>query len=433
MPQNLAQNRMNFLQMLAQNPRGWGPSPPPQDMQQQPSAQPNNLAAFGPIAEAVMRQAAPEIVHGRNSSVGGYLAQKARNEATPENALSVGLSATPLRALPLAAGVLGMTTFPSAAGESKSDDVIRLQEQLKAGGYYTGKIDGVMGDVTRDAKAAFERDQLQKQRLQVEADKAAAAKAETDRKSSEGDRKASERATGEKRLLDIQDQDTGFGAAFRKYGPAALGILGIAGGIGTRVGMTRAFRTASEAAAAKADKLIGGASVPERIGGLNTFWQEGGASAVPFKSTSGKAVAVRNAAPSATTLYSKAPWRENVGAYLKPRDVGVGAVTAAEVGGSWTMLQNANQDLQRSQDAVAKDPSEANIERLQYAKRKVAYWDTAYNAGRGFGFGYFSSIPKTRYQAMRPNVAKAEGERLQIEQVLKKSRARQSARAKKMP
>jgi hypothetical protein len=126
MAQLVARRPMNFLEMLAQNPRGWGPVGPaspeegvgdPNEMERGQNA----LAMFGPIAEA----AAP------------YLPQKGREMAEEAAAqapyAALGPTGRLVRAAPRAAGAiaagLGLTAASSGAGKGSEGALQQLMEQ----------------------------------------------------------------------------------------------------------------------------------------------------------------------------------------------------------------------------------------------------------------------------------------------------------------
>lgn len=323
-----------------------------------------------------------------------------------------------------AAGLFGATP----AGEAAEDDpeqIMQLQRELKAKGYYAGKIDGDMGPGTKRAKEAYEKDQAAKEkreieRAKVEAEKAKAeaALAESARKAAKAKQKAKERAAGSQRLKKLSEEESGFGQSMRRYAPLAGYVIGGAAGTGLRRLMTGAANKTSREAAAATDRLISSrGDVPKRAGGVNRFWQEGGAQTPPFKAAPrAKYGMSSNAkAPSATTLY---PPPGVLAQYAKGRDVGVVGGAAAESGFSTYMAQQAHQDLQDARKAVASDPSEANIQRLQQARDAALTWEVLQNIGRGAALGYVPAAAKMPYKSVRPNVARAEAERARLDTLM---------------
>lgn len=117
-------------------------------------------------------------------------------------------------------------------------------------------------------------------------------------------------------------------------------------------------------------------------------------------------------APSAATLY---PSPMGMSDYLRVRDAGVVAGGAAEAGFGHVMAQDAHREVQDAQTAVAADPSEANIQRLQAATDRAALWEMTGNMGRGVAGGYLLSAPKMPYRTTRPDVAAGEAERLRLD------------------
>jgi hypothetical protein len=183
--------------------------------------------------------------------------------------------------------------------------------------------------------------------------------------------------------------------------------------------MTKTFKKSSEEAAKRTDKFIAGrGDIPSRAGGVNRFWQEGGANVPPFKASPKDKFALKSnaKAPSATTLY---PPPSVMSQYVKGRDAGVLAGAGADVAGSQYMASKAFDEMQEAQRAISADPSEANIQRLQDAKTGFAMWESIGRLGMGAGLGYFGSAPKMRYATTRPNVGRAEAERARLDEILK--------------
>lgn len=352
-----------------------------------------------------------------------------------EAPVELGMGLIPaLRMFPKTTGLgAGLATFfggSSEAGEA-GETIKRLQQQLQDAGYYSGKIDGVMGENTRRAKEQFDADQTRKDQMEIqrgEADAArAAAQAKADEvrlKREEGQRQAEQRAAGETRMREMEENVPAWRRVLRDYGPMAGYAVGALAGVGTRKGMTGSFSRGSKEAASKMDDLVSGqGDLPARMGGVNRFFQEGGAREVPFTPapTSRFGMQSNPQAPSATTLHKPPP---RVSEFARVRDAGVmaGAGTEAFVGHK--MAERAREDLSEAYDAVERDPSEANIQRLQAAMDRVSIWDFTGNLGRGLGIGHASMAPKMRYQSTRPNVAAGEAERTRLDLAINPQRGR---------
>lgn len=227
-------------------------------------------------------------------------------------------------------------------------------------------------------------------------------------------RKAGERQAGEERLRELQQETPAWQRLAHDYGPYAGYIPGLLMGHRMRGSMARGYREASAEAANAANRMVSGrGDIPSRVGGVNRFWQEGKASEVPFGVSPRARNGVRaNAnAPAATTLY---PSPLGMSEYGRVRDLGVLGGVGAEVGVTSTMASQARDELAEARKAVAADPSEGNIQRMQAAETQAALWELGANVGRGVGLGYVGAAPFARYQTARPDVQRAEAERLRL-------------------
>lgn len=412
-----------LMELLATNPHGMGQG---RALFSQPSYQESEDEALRTIVNRARLQAAgfnPDVTIPQSLGAFGK-----------EAALQLGAAALPAlraapRALGLATGLGAYLGLPGSGGADEDADRIKaLQRLLKQEGYYSGNIDGNMGPMTQRAKTAYETDRLERQRLQTQQEQAAAARAESERLRLEQEQVAKERFAGEERLRQMEGEVPVARRALREYGPllgygvgAGLGLLG-------RTKMTGLANRASARAAARSSELVSGAGDPaSRIGGINTFWQEGGAAAVPFTSAPRARFAVRSnrAAPSAASLYPAPPTRAQ---YFTGRDVGVLAGAGGEAAFGQVMAQQAQEELTAAQQAVSADPSEANIRRLETARDRMALWEFTGNLGRGFGMGYGGAAFKSRYRPSRPDVAAAEAERIRLDRLLKRRAPRKKAK-----
>jgi hypothetical protein len=392
----------------------------------------NALAMFGPMAEA----AAPNLLRAAvdpRGTVQGQAEEFAIQApfmvaGPPGRAAKVALTATRAAALP---AYLGLSSTPASAGAAKerkgktaeggSEEVKKLQEKMRAAGLYSGPIDGRLdpGGPTMVAKEKFDKLETERLKIETELKKVEAGEKETQRLAADAERKKQEREEGSKRLREMDENESGIAKFAREYGPMIGTGIGMAIGGGTRYGMTKTFKKSSEEAAKRTDKFIASrGDVPSRVGGVNRFWQEGGAKVPPFKASPKDKFALKSnaKAPSATTLY---PPPSVMSQYVKGRDVGVLAGAGADVAGSQYMASKAFDEMQEAQRAVSSDPSEANIQRLQDAKTAVAMWESIGRLGMGAGLGYFGSAPKLRYTTTRPNVGRAEAERARLDEILK--------------
>jgi len=131
MPQTLAQNRMNFLQMLAQNPRGWGPSAPgapgaPEhgaDDQEAEAKRRRFIQLFGVDPSLPSGQFAGETAKN-------FLSQAA-TQALPAALGPVGRVAGPaLRAAALPAALLGFSSQAGLGSESPLQELLKQRGSL---------------------------------------------------------------------------------------------------------------------------------------------------------------------------------------------------------------------------------------------------------------------------------------------------------------
>jgi hypothetical protein len=213
------------------------------------------------------------------------------------------------------------------------------------------------------------------------------------------------------------------------YGPLAMYIPGLIGGAYLRAASGRAANRVSEVAARKADDFVAGTGdVQSRIGGVNRFWQEGGASEIPFNPAPARQYAVRSnpSAPSATTLYPQ----EDGGAlshYLSTGDKLKLAALTGESGLTWYMAHRAQQEQDDAQAAVNDNPNELNLRRLDAARTQRAIWDSLSRLGQGAAFGMAGAAPFFRYENQRPNVNLADSERGRLDQLIRRGRGPGSA------
>lgn len=317
-----------------------------------------------------------------------------------------------------------------ATGGVEADAVRALQQSLKASGHYTGPIDGVMGPGThqaQQAKTAAEQasqgQSVQLAQAQAEAEKAKAAAAETERQRLAAEMDAQRKQQGDARMKEIDAGTSNMSKMLREYGPAAAAVGGAGLGMFLRGKVVGASNRASADTAKRGDDLMAGASTgptSERVGKVNQFWAEGqagsrGAPVEPFAINQSRAGFAANAdVPAAGALYR--PNRMNNAA----TDAAVPAAGMAEsVIVDQTLGERARTSLAAAQEAVATDPSEANIQRLQDARNKVAVADSVSMAGRGVAMGYIGDMPIQRRAHARPQTAIADSERMSLGQMLR--------------
>lgn len=348
--------------------------------------------------------------------------------------------------LPRLTGAMGgLSLFPSQAEPAGKHDpeIEKLQRDMRRLGVYDGKIDGIDGPATRGAipdyqkakakedaaRAKQEERDIAKRKADAEALGAeAAAQAEKNKAEQEVARQR-ERAAGEARLdAARQEENTPLTlpwlrATARDYGPTVGYLGGALAGMALRkkiVGNTEAAsqQVANEAnglmAAAPVGTPVSAGDIASRFPPVNQFWSRGGATEVPFPAAPGTRAGIKANpdAPQAGTLYPKPP-------LVGWKDVAPLGAFGLDVGFSTWGKSLADQELKEANEAVGKDPSAANIQRLQLAKDKAAIAAFATNFGYGGAGGYIGDTLMHRAKGAQPSTVAAESERAAIDQFLR--------------
>jgi len=349
---------------------------------------------------------------------------------------AIGAAASAPRATGAAAGLAGYVGMTGEGGANEDIERIKtLQTALKNAGYYKGPIDGIMGGGTQEANNRYQADLLAQEQLKAQQQQAETARTEAEAKRAEAEankaaaetrrreieKAAAERAEGAERLRKLQEDTPAWQKFLHDYGPYMGYAVGLFAGHRGRHAMTSKFNRSSAEAAEKANAYVSGGrrSFEDRVGGVNRFWQEGGAKEVPFRAspTGAKGVTPNKAAPPAAELYQPP---KNISEYIRIRDGLVAVGAGSEVFVTTHMRDQAKAELVEARKLVAADPSEANIQHMKKAETEAAMWDTLARVGIGAGLGYFGSAPASRYKATRPDVGAAEAERLRLQKLRKK-------------
>lgn len=345
------------------------------------------------------------------------------------------------------AAVRGMTMFPKVgagllasyyglsgtdpAGGQEGDAAVRqLQTQLRDAGLYSGAIDGKIGRETKAAQQQFMQQQqlqLQQQQLQIQQqglqtqNKTSDAQMAETARLQEAERIANEqREEGLRRFREAEKSVGPVSRWLRDYGTPTGATLGILGGPLARLAVTKTSNALSRGTASSAESLMekaGKGAVPGRVANVNEFWRQGGqSSAVPFISTPGQmpGFAVNPAAAGMDKLFLP----NKVG--NAATDLGVTAGFGAEYGGSKYMQGGAEEELRAAEEAFKKDPSDVNINRIQKATDKVAFYDAASNLGRVGAVTYPAAMWKMQRAPTVPSMAAVEAEKLKLEELLRK-------------
>lgn len=308
------------------------------------------------------------------------------------------------------------------------DDVVKLQAEMKAKGYYGGKIDGKMGPETVAAKRAYDAAEqqrsaadLEKLRVQTEAAKIAEQKRA-------GEQKVVDRETGDAKLKQAEENMPWYGRVMRDYAqPVGMAAGGLAAFL-LRRGMVNKYNSGRAETAKSADDLMRGAppagapvtagNVQDRAGRVNEFWTSGqrGAAQQPFLSDPAAARGFRSNAnaPQSADLY-----RPNVPMNIA-KDAAIPTVGAIDYGASNWMKRGAQEKEAAANKAYDANPSDANLQALQKAKENVALYEGGERSGQammliGGGKALFGGRVEKR-----PGTATADAERAAIDAYLTK-------------
>jgi hypothetical protein len=326
--------------------------------------------------------------------------------------------------------------WPSSASTQESEESVRaLQQKIRDAGIPI-KIDGKMGKDTRDAmilyeskRAAQEQRDIERMKAEAEARKAKAEETAAENAVTMEANRVKERAAGAGRLQDLYEREQTpfsipwFRSIARDYGPSLGYLAGAAGGFMLRKNMIKGADAAALAKAQQAEQGMAGApvgtpvtasDVAARFPRVNEFWSRGGAAEMPFQAAPGTRAGIQANpnAPQANTLYpAPSGFRRSDAMPLVPMGMDVGM-------GTWGKLA-ADKELQAAQEALAKDPSEANIQRVQVAKDLVGVAKFATNLGYGAFAGYSGESLLKGPKGIRPSTAAAESERAAVDQFMR--------------
>ncbi len=389
-----------------------------------------NYMDEGATAGSFAHEAMP-FLSGPAGSAARPILAKAAQYAAPY--AKPALMASPLAALFSAdAGDAQAQQRPQAAAPADREATMALQRDLKAKGLYAGPIDGELGEGTRAAIKALEaREGEEKARREREADRElerlrlqTKAK-ETELEGQKVEDAKTKRETGNQRLKEIQDGMPWHQTALKDYGPVIGNALGFGMGMWSKGMAGKATERASEKAATRADELMSpvAGNLPQRVANVNQFWGEGqrpmfSKREVPFlpDTSASQGFKANAAAPTAADLYQP----NKVSQY--GRDAAVLGLYGTEYGvGEFHMKPQAQAELEAARAAVREDPSEANISRLVKAQNSAGIADVISNMGRMGGITHAGMLVKSGGpQHTRPDVAKAEAERIRIDSLLAK-------------
>lgn len=346
-------------------------------------------------------------------------------------------------------GTVDILAHPAAAAgvsAPTADDIRALQMDLKAKGYYKGKIDGNPGGETARAAEAYRIDQAKQreaaslekgQDAQIAASQAASKKAEADAELAKAQaldiaaKRASEatknerRDAGEAKLRSIDENTPWYNPnrMLRDYGPAAGYMAGMVAGPLAARGVGKVLDGVAKTGAERANKVlnsIDNAEPSAAAAKLNQFWTEGqprpvlGNRAAPYTSNPTTGELSQNAsAPPASELYLPD----------RMKSLTANAVPAAAFGAEWGLGQGvigpeAAADLEKAKAAVAEDPSDINIAGYQKALGTKGFSEFMTNMGRAGTAGYLGTSLMGKPTRERPDISRAEQARFDLDSAL---------------
>lgn len=296
-----------------------------------------------------------------------------------------------------------LATFDNGSAED-------IQKALDKRGFDLGPtgVDGKLGEKTKAAIREYRAQTAAE--LEIERKRLADLEALDTKLSGDATKQAAFEATapgGKQELL-------------REFGwiPATLGAVAL--GKMTRGGaVKKVLQDATKKAAAADARLMPGVAVTRgskanlspkgltsRASNLNEFWRMGGADeAVPFTYSANSGWKARPKAMEPAQLFPEDT------RMLRGGDYGMMGTGVGEAGLSGVGWMAAETELKQAQEAVDKEPSEANLARLQRAQDMVALTSTMFRVGLGFAAGRGFGALNKPYATVRPNVAGAEAER----------------------
>ena len=347
---------------------------------------------------------------------------------TPPPIPGVGMAGNAMRTMmmarPAATAAVGAAGayfgLPGEAGAGEQEDrVMDLQQRMTSEGYYRGPIDGKMGPLTQEAAGRYQRDQLERQKIEAQRGASEAAKVESERKRTEAEARDKQRREGGEKFRKMEEDVPWYLRAAREYGPMVGLAVGAGDGIWGRgkLAARSAERSANKAAGADALMAARKGDTPSRAARVNQFYNEGGArpGQVPFQPDPGSPRGFRSNpdAPPAASLYQPP-------SPVTGTDVAAMAAMGTESGVSTYMAYQAQARVVELEKEVERNPTDVNLAALRHAKIHLAMYETAARAGQGGVGGWLTSLAKKRVGHTRPNFSAAEAERTRIDQLLAK-------------
>jgi hypothetical protein len=330
---------------------------------------------------------------------------------------------------------------PTSAGAQRApqptDAVRALQRRLQEEGLYSGPIDGLMGQQTKDAAAKLEeidarrskqreRDQaleLERARNETERARIQQQQQETERLRLEGQQADELVRQGSERLKAMKP-----GPLESWWAPWLARGLGLAEGYLGR-GVTGHFisreRREISRRAGELAKGMGQGDVPERVGRLNEFWTMGNQrSAPPFSFQSARQpfpwATNANAVPP-NQLFGRPSGLSGAIQNYGPAAVG-GIMPSAELAVSWPWMNSAHAEQEAAQAAVnaPRGATPANVDRLGNAREDLAQSEFMNRMGlMGLGGVALGELEdRVKQSRLRPPIMAADAERGRLDAIL---------------
>lgn len=347
-------------------------------------------------------------------------------EGLTQGALRVGI--------PMAAST-ALMPIPAFAGEA---EVMKLQQEMRDAGLYTGPIDGKMGGKTQEAAKQY--NQLKKEAAEraIEERRIGAQEAESKRLTDENAQRIESNRIRDERLRNAEKDMDPVSKAIRDYGPMAGYIvgMGLGGGIRGTVLAKSNRMMADRVARANSIMAQGSGDWPSRAANVNQFWSEGAPSWLS-RLLSREVAQPFTAAPGRSPPYVSAPNATPSGQLYQPGTANRMAVDAGVVGTAGAestyfqmiALPAAEKEVEESRAAMQLDPSVSNVGRYQTALANRSIAEGMMNMGRASAGTYAgASLYKPRDKT-RPNVGIAEAERMRVDEQLNRRAASGAPRA----
>jgi hypothetical protein len=235
---------------------------------------------------------------------------------------------------------------------------------------------------------------------------------------------------GEERLRRSNEDLSGFQRFMRDYGELTGYGAGLLLGTGSRWGVTAASDALSARRATRATQIMGqrARDFEDRVGRVNEFWMRGQRRsplsnrepALVPDATSARGFRSNPNAPAIEELYRPSA------AGNATADIGIPAFFAGDAAISYTLKRQYEQDVKDAEAAVDKEPSEANIERLQTARVKAGMADAVFRGMAVAAGSYPASALKFQRHPADVSTRRAEAELARLNRMIRDANNRRT-------